>query len=109
MAALNLPEADLAYLAACETATAYLELIDESLHLAAGLKFVGFRHVIASLWSISDTDAPAMAEIIYGHLGAATHPVSDSAAHALHDAVRLLRQKTPGDPLVWAPYIHLGP
>jgi tetratricopeptide (TPR) repeat protein len=109
LAALNLPEADFAYLAACETATAYLELVDESLHLAAGLMVVGFRHVIASLWSISDAAAPAMAEIIYGHLASAAHPVSDSAAHALHEAVTLLRQKSPGDPLVWAPYIHLGP
>ena len=109
LTALSLPEADLAYLAACETATGDLALIDESLHLAAGLQIVGYRHVLASLWTISDAAAPAMAEIIYSHLTSAGAPSSARAAHALHEAVRLLRQNSPGDPLVWAPYVHLGP
>jgi hypothetical protein len=117
LAALNLPDADLAYLAACQTATGDVGLLDEALHLAAALQLVGYRHVLATLWSISDAAAPDMAEVIYAHL---THPDPEHpdpgdrpdtarAAHALHHAVTQLRQSCPGEPLVWAPYIHLGP
>ena len=45
-----------------------LRLLDEALHLADALQVVGYRHVLASLWSISDLAAPAMAEITYAHL-----------------------------------------
>ena len=117
LADLNLREADLAYLAACQTATGDIRLLDEALHLAAALQLVGYRHVLATLWSISDTAAPAIAGIIYAHL---RHPDPDHpdptdrpeaarAAHALHHAVTRLRQTCPGEPLLWAPYIHLGP
>jgi CHAT domain-containing protein len=117
LAALDLPAADLAYLAACQTATGDIQLLDEALHLAATLQLVGYRHVLATLWSISDTAAPAMADSIYAHL---THPDPDyptpgdcpdaaRAPHALHHAVTQLRQAFPSEPLTWAPYIHLGP
>ena len=58
LAALNLRETDLAYLAACQTATGDLRLLDEALHLAGALQLVGYRHVLATLWSISDAAAP---------------------------------------------------
>jgi tetratricopeptide (TPR) repeat protein len=114
---LNLPDAELAYLAACQTATGDLQLLDESLHLAAALQMVGYRHILATLWSISDAAAPAMANTTYAHLA---HPEPDHpnpfdraeatrAAHALHHAVTQLRQLCPSQPLLWGPYIHLGP
>jgi CHAT domain-containing protein len=68
IAALNLRETDLAYLAACQTATGDLRLLDEALHLAAALQLIGYRHEPATLRSISDTTAPDMAEITYAHL-----------------------------------------
>ena len=68
LAALNLRETDLAYLSACQTAAGDLRLLDEALHLAGALQLVGYRHVLATLWSISDAAAPAMADIIYAHL-----------------------------------------
>jgi hypothetical protein len=114
LATLDLPETDLAYLAACQTATGDRRLLDEALHLAGALQLVGYRHVLATLWSISDSDAPAMAYITYAHL---LHPDPDrpdrpqaaQAPYALHHAVTRLRQACPGEPLLWAPYIHLGP
>jgi CHAT domain-containing protein len=117
LAALHLPDADLAYLAACQTATGDVRLVDEALHLAAGLQLVGFRHVLATLWSISDTVAPGMAQAVYSHLAysnpdrpdAADRPDSARMAYALHRAVTQLRQLDPSEPLLWAPYIHLGP
>ena len=117
LAALNLRETDLAYLAACQTATGDVRLPDEALHLAGALQLVGYRHVLATLWSISDAAAPFMADITYAHL---LHPDPDRPApadrvqaarapFALHHAVTGLRQACPGEPLLWAPYIHLGP
>ena len=117
LAALNLRETDLAYLAACQTATGDVRLPDEALHLAGALQLVGYRHVLATLWSISDAAAPFMADITYAHLlhpdpdrpGPADRPQAARAPFALHHAVTGLRQACPGDPLLWAPYIHLGP
>jgi tetratricopeptide (TPR) repeat protein len=117
LTALNLPDADLAYLSACQTATGDIHLLDESLHLTAALQLIGYRHVLATLWSISDAAAPAMAATIYTHLAHADpknpHPTdkpdSARAPYALHHAVARLRQLHPSEPLLWAPYIHLGP
>jgi hypothetical protein len=117
LAAHHLHEADLAYLSACQTATGDLGLLDEALHLAGALRLVGYRHVLATLWNISDTAAPDMADSTYAHL---LHPDPDHPSpedkpqaarspHALHRAVTHLRQGCPGEPLLWAPYIHLGP
>jgi hypothetical protein len=112
LTALNLPETDLAYLAACQTAAGDRRLLDEALHLAGALQLVGYRHVLATLWNISDDDAPAMAQITYAHLlhpDPAGRPQAAQAAYALHHAVARLREAYPGEPLLWAPYIHLGP
>ena len=78
---------------------------------------VGYRHVLATLWNISDAAAPAMAEATYARLlhpdpgrhGPAGRPQAARAAYAVHHAVTRLRQALPGEPLLWAPYIHLGP
>jgi CHAT domain-containing protein len=90
---------------------------DEALHLAGALQLVGYRHVLATLWSISDDAAPAMADITYAHLlhpdphhpGPANRPQAARASYALHHAVTGLRQEYPGEPLMWAPYITLAP
>ena len=117
LAALNLRETDLAYLSACQTATGDLRLLDEALHLAGALQLIGYRHVLATLWSIADAAAPAMADITYAHLlhpdpdhpNPADQPEAARASCALHHAVTYLRQAAPDEPLLWAPYIHLGP
>jgi tetratricopeptide (TPR) repeat protein len=120
LAALSLRETDLAYLAACHTAAGDPRLLDESLHLAGALQLVGYGHVLAALWSISDDAAAAIADIVYAHLvrsgapasgapGPAGRPEASRAPYALHHAVTQLRQVRPGEPLLWAPYIHFGP
>ena len=117
LTALNLDTIDLAYLAACETATGDLRLLDEALHLAGALQLAGYRHVLATMWSISDAAAPAMADITYAYLLHSApdrsiptdRPQADRAPYALHHAVTRLRQARPDEPLLWAPYIHLGP
>ena len=62
LADLHLRDTDLAYLAACQTAAGDLRLLDEARHLAGALQLTGYRHVLATLWSISDAAAPVMAE-----------------------------------------------
>jgi hypothetical protein len=41
---------ELAFLAACRTATGSLRALDEAIHLAAAMQLLGYRHVIATLW-----------------------------------------------------------
>lgn len=103
------PHADLAFLSACDTAAGGVRLPDEAIHLAAALQLAGYRHVIGTLWAIKDRPAPQVAETVYGILTANGGPDADRAAHAVHTAVNQLRTAHPTDPVIWAPYIHLGP
>lgn len=104
IARLRLPHAGLAYLSACDTGVPDEDLGDEALHVAGACHMAGFRHVIATLWSVRDTLAPAVAADFYAALDG-----PDAAALALHRAVRALRAAHPQSPGVWAPYVHVGP
>lgn len=104
---MHLPNADLVFLSACETATGHKILPEEVIHLAAAMLFVGFRGAIGTMWSISDYDGPVVAEEMYEFLlGKEEFDVRD-AARALHKAVKTLRRlKVP--PVRWVPFIHIG-
>jgi CHAT domain-containing protein len=62
---LSLPNADLAFLSSCQTATGSQELQDESVHLTAGMLLAGYRGVVGTMWSIDDNDAPQVADDVY--------------------------------------------
>jgi CHAT domain-containing protein len=47
---LNLPNAMLAYLSACETAKGDEKQPDQAVHLASSMLFCGFRSVVATMW-----------------------------------------------------------
>lgn len=100
---------DLAFLSACETSAGDARLPDEALHLAGAMHFIGYRHVIATMWPIEDVDAPEVADAVYGALTREGHPKTDPTAHALHEALERLRRDHPADPLRWASYVHYGP
>ncbi|KAJ7760220.1 TPR-like protein [Mycena maculata] len=106
---LSLPNADLAFLSACQTATGSQELQDESVHLTAGMLLAGYRGVIGTMWSIMDADAPQVASDVYAHLLEASPPDPTRAAEALHLAVQKLRTQ-PGRKsfLHWVPFVHFG-
>ncbi|KAJ7127980.1 CHAT domain-containing protein, partial [Mycena epipterygia] len=107
---LSLPNADLAFLSACQTATGSQELQDESVHLTAGMLLAGYRGVIGTMWSIMDNDAPQVAGDVYAHLLGASPPDLTRAAEALHLAVQRL-QEQPGTKksfLHWVPFLHFG-
>ncbi|MGH3935076.1 MAG: CHAT domain-containing protein [Pseudonocardiaceae bacterium] len=98
---------ELAFLSACPTGSP--GALDGAIHLAAAMQLLGYRHVIATLWSIYDSTAPAIADNVYATLTTTGTPDANQAAHALHHAVTALRAEHPTEPLAWAPYLHTGP
>ncbi|KAJ6624988.1 hypothetical protein B0H10DRAFT_2005169 [Mycena sp. CBHHK59/15] len=89
----HLPNADLAFLSACSTATGDAHTPDE---------FAGFRSV--------DTDGPFVTREFYDHMfreGEGIAQFSDAAV-ALHGATRALRKKEPLSVNRWINFIHVG-
>jgi CHAT domain-containing protein len=101
-------EKDLAFLSACETAMVSVRHLDEAIHLAAAMQFLGYRHVIATMWTVADSPAPLVVSTFYTALQADGQMDTGLSAEALHHAVRSLRQVHPTNPMLWASYIHLG-
>ena len=100
----------LAFLSACQTAMGDKALSEEAIHLAAGMLLAGYGGVIATMWSIKDSDAPLVADKVYGRLfqNHDGHPDYRSASRSLHDAVQSLRDKSEKSYLSWVPFIHVG-
>ncbi|KAJ7884012.1 CHAT domain-containing protein, partial [Mycena leptocephala] len=105
---MPLSNAQVVFLAACQTAMGDTELVNESFHLAGGFIAAGFRGAIGTLWSMSDSDGPVVAEIVYSHLFRnGREPQASDAAEALHLAVKELKaRKVPYER--WIPFIHMG-
>ncbi|MGA4992209.1 CHAT domain-containing protein [Nonomuraea bangladeshensis] len=99
----------LAYLSACETFTGGVRVLDEAMHLSAAFQVAGFRHVIATLWTIIDERSMAIADDVYASLTEDGTADPTKAARALHAAVMRLRAQYPHAPSLWAPYVHSGP
>ncbi|KAK4031728.1 CHAT domain-containing protein [Parachaetomium inaequale] len=123
LAALSYGNARLAFLSACSTAEISAQsLVDEAMHVASAFQIAGFPHVIGTLWEAEDRATIALAvrfyEWLFHSLGSSREWDDDAVAYALHDAVEALKSEgVPGsrrrislhnDPLVWAPFIHIG-
>jgi CHAT domain-containing protein len=106
---LNLPNANFAFLSACQTTTSDESLSEEAVHIAGGMLLAGYRGVVATMWSIQAELAPEVADEFYGHIiGDGERPDPNKAAEALHLSVQKLRRK-PGVELIdWIPFVHLG-
>ncbi|VDB91738.1 unnamed protein product [Peniophora sp. CBMAI 1063] len=109
--------AELAFLSACQTAVGDEKIPEESAHLAAGMLAVGFKGVIGTMWSIWDADAPIIVEAYYGRLHKLRNSGRDGdiapgytgAAYALHDAVKVLRERVGEQNFMqWASFVHFG-
>lgn len=65
------------------------------------------------LGGVADGDGaaahPKVADAVYARLTTTGQADPSHAAEALHHALRRLRDTHLEDPLVWAPYIHIGP
>lgn len=105
----RLPNAEFAFLSACETATGDPNTPDEGLHLAAALQFVGFRSVVGTLWTMNDNDGPDAAEAFYGYMfRQKDHPLGfkDAAKGVYHIAKALRLKKVPLHR--WVTFVHVG-
>ena len=103
----RLPNAEFAFLSACETAVGDKGVPEESAHLAAGMLFAGFRGVVATMWSIKDDVAPQVAEDVYRSMLGNGKADYEEAVYGLHKAVRNLRER--GERFEnWVPFIHIG-
>lgn len=103
-----IPGAEFVFLSACETAMGDTDMTNESLHLAGGMIFAGFKAAMGTLWAINDLDAPIVAKAVYSHLFRdGREPNVRDTCEALHLAVGGLR-KAGVPPHRWVPFIHIG-
>lgn len=103
----DLPSAEVAVLAACQTATGDEKLAEEAVHLAAAMLNVGYKSVIGTMWSISDDIAPKIAKGFYEGLHAHLHSGKElRSAYALHRTIQTLRRSE--DLVRWVPFVHYG-
>jgi tetratricopeptide (TPR) repeat protein len=102
-------QGEFAFLSACKTAVGSITLPDEVITLAAAVQYAGYRHVVATSWSVYDAAAAYVTESLYGYMTVegVLHPAR--TAMALHRAVRALRHQHPDRPSMWLPFTHLGP
>ncbi|KAG8996094.1 hypothetical protein FRB93_000945 [Tulasnella sp. JGI-2019a] len=61
----DLPQAELAVLSACHSASGDPSAPNEVVNLAAGIMFAGFRSAVGTMWAIADKDGPVMADHFY--------------------------------------------
>jgi tetratricopeptide (TPR) repeat protein len=107
IAAIHLEHAEFAYLSSCESTLGTTALLDEAPHLAGALGMAGYRHVIATSWSIRDDMAVRVAGEIYRRLTKGGDFDPAEAGVALHRTLRQIRATHPL--LVSAAYSHTGP
>jgi CHAT domain-containing protein len=118
----------LGYLSACSTSANKVgRLVDEGIHLASAFQLAGFRHVIGTLWEVSDSHCVDVARVVYETIR--DEGMTDKAVcQGLHLAIKALRDRdvsmlkaardgevvhTNGKsavhiPSYWVPYVHFG-
>jgi len=77
------------------------------IHLAATMLSAGFQSAVGTMWPMGDADGPVVAETFYKELFKDLPFDSARSAHALHEAVKQLRNMKVS-PSRWAPFIHVG-
>ncbi|KAJ6537920.1 CHAT domain-containing protein [Mycena capillaripes] len=105
---MPLSNAEFVFLAACQTAMGDAGLMNESFHLGGGFIAAGFKSAIGTMWSMSDQDGPAVAELVYSHLfREGRQPQARDTAEGLQIAIDALKaQKVSYER--WIPFIHMG-
>ncbi|KAK5659620.1 hypothetical protein OQA88_824 [Cercophora sp. LCS_1] len=126
----------LAYLSACGTGgVGEMGVVGEGVHLVGAFQAVGFRHVVGTLWEVSDEVCVDIARAFYEGLGREGWRVDgddddddgEAVSRALHWAIRAAREQTVGrmdgtrkvvfceeeeeegtGELLWVPYVHFG-
>lgn len=96
-------------MSACKTAAGGVANTDEAITLAAALQYSGWRHVIATLWTVRDDTAVKIAGDVYPRLVDRGRLDPAGSAEALHHAIRRQRTLDRRRPSEWAPFVHIGP
>ncbi|KAK6538339.1 hypothetical protein TWF694_011218 [Orbilia ellipsospora] len=91
----------LAYLSACSTGAVEAEgLVDEGINLINACQLAGFRHVIGTLWEVSDPYCVDVARVLYEVIR--DEGMTDrTICRGLHKAIKTLRDKAV-DTNLWA-------
>ncbi|CUS09956.1 unnamed protein product, partial [Tuber aestivum] len=109
---LSTQNAQIAYLSACSSAkNPSAMLADEVIHLASAFQLAGFSHTFANLWETNDDAACEVARDFYRLLFQHQENGDDDdclVSTAFYKAVKKVRDRSPGNPLLWAPFIHTG-
>ncbi|KAF9064794.1 CHAT domain-containing protein [Rhodocollybia butyracea] len=107
--ALELPEAYVAVLCACETHSLDVDQIDQSVNLTTAFFYAGFPSVVGTLWSMADGDGPLVADILYRSLfqEGRINMNPDCVAYAVDEMMRTIREGGSA-PRNWATFIHVG-
>ncbi|MEU6620880.1 CHAT domain-containing protein [Streptomyces litmocidini] len=101
---------ELDVLTACGTGHPYVIAPEESTNLTAAFHRAGFRHVIATLWPVTELAESQIAEDVYRNLAGPESGLDVSrVASALRDALLRKRAAYPLNPLLWANHVHVGP
>lgn len=106
---LSLDDAEFAFLSSCSTALTGYGQPDEAIHIAAALQLAGYRHVVATMWTVLGRYAGFVADHLYNSLTGNGELASEECALALHYAVRELRAQPGMELAIWTPFIHTGP
>jgi CHAT domain-containing protein/Tfp pilus assembly protein PilF len=99
---LDLSQADLVVLSACQTNLGELSAGDELVGLTRAFIFAGTPTVVSSLWSVEDESTALLMERFYTHLRAGV-----GKAEALRQAQLEVREKYPS-PYYWAGFVLSG-
>jgi CHAT domain-containing protein len=86
----------LAYLSACSTGSNKVDdLLDEGLHLMSACQLSGFRHVVGSLWAVSDRHCVDVARSVFERLNPAFESEGADAAVTLglQEGIKRLRSE----------------
>ncbi|KAI0912784.1 CHAT domain-containing protein [Ustulina deusta] len=116
----------LGYLSACSSGANHQDLLlDEGLHLINSFQLAGCRHVIGTLWQVSDKHCVDLARILYETL-LGEGMTDEAVSRGLHRAMRTLRDngtktgqkdrhatlhsfdRIEHVPHYWVPYVHFG-
>lgn len=106
---MEMPQCQLAYLSACQTAVNEDDaLIEEGLHLSGAFQMAGVPNTIATSWEILDEEAVDVAVGFYKGLRDESGAFDVSrCARSLHSTVLEMRNRG-SSPYVWGSYVHFG-
>jgi CHAT domain-containing protein len=106
---LDLPEAEFAFLSACQTTAGDDTLSEEAVHIAGGMLLCGYRSVVATMWSIKDELAPDVADEFYAFFMQEEGKLDNrKTAEALHNSIQKLMRRNGISFVDCIPFVHLG-